>query len=120
MAKRDRRGAEKRGRYAEALSVLWLRLKGYSILATRLKLAVGEIDIIAQRGNVLAFIEVKFRTELATAQTAVTGKSWARIARAADVWTARHPSLSQLDWRYDLIAWSRRTWPRHYRDYWRP
>ncbi|MEO1305239.1 MAG: YraN family protein, partial [Pseudomonadota bacterium] len=46
MANRDRRGAERRGRRAETIAGWWLRLKGYSILATRVRLPVGEIDLI--------------------------------------------------------------------------
>ena len=43
----DRRRAERLGRIAEWLCCLVLWLKGYRILATRLRLPMGEIDIIA-------------------------------------------------------------------------
>ncbi len=49
----SRKRAEKAGRRAEMLCALFLRLKGYRILATRHKSPVGEIDIIARRGKVL-------------------------------------------------------------------
>lgn len=120
MSDRDRRGAERRGRHAETLAAWWLRLKGYSIVETRLRLSVGEIDLIARRGRVLAFVEVKQRARLVDSQQAVTHASWRRIAHAAEVWAARHPQVSALDWRYDLVAITPRTWPRHYEDYWRP
>ena len=120
MADRDRRGAERRGRYAETLAAWWLRCKGYSVLAQRVRLPVGEIDLIAQRGAVLAFVEVKQRRRLKDAQSAVSLKNWSRIARAADMWTARKPQLSRLDWRYDLITIVPFDRPRHFRDYWRP
>ncbi len=120
MAERDRRGAEKRGRIAEAFAVLWLRAKGYSILAQRFKRPSGEIDIIAKRQNVLAFIEVKQRSEIVLAQTSVTERSWQRIARTAELWAAAQPALRRLDWRFDLIAISMTSAPKHFRDYWRP
>lgn len=120
MADRDRRGAEKRGRTAETIAVVWLRLKGYSILAQRFKRASGEIDIIAKRGQILAFIEVKQRSNVALAQTAVTERSWQRIARTAELWAATRPNLRTLDWRFDLIAVSASNTPKHFRDYWRP
>ena len=120
MANRDRRGAERRGRYAETLAAWWLRLKGYTILATRARLPVGEIDLIAQRGSVLAFVEVKQRKRLADAQTAVSYTNWQRIARAAEIWAGRNPQRAQLDWRYDLITIVPFDRPRHFRDYWRP
>lgn len=120
MASPARRRAERRGRRAELLAALWLRAKGYSILAHRVKLPVGEIDLIAKRGDTLAFVEVKQRQTLSRAKGAVPVGAWRRIARAADSWTSRDPRLQQLDWRYDLVAitpWSR---PKHYKDYWRP
>lgn len=47
MVSRKRQRAERRGRRAESRAALWLQLKGYSILARRVKLPVGEIDLIA-------------------------------------------------------------------------
>jgi len=120
MASRDRRGAEKRGRTAETIAVFWLRLKGYSILDQRFKRSSGEIDIIAKRGKTLAFIEVKQRANVSLAQIAVTERSWQRIARTAELWTATRPTCRALDWRFDLIAISMSNPPKHFRDYWRP
>ena len=115
-----RRGAERRGRRAEILAAWWLRLHAYSILEMRFKCPLGEIDIVARRGNMLVFVEVKQRPTLAVAETAVPDQAWLRIARAADAWIARHSSLQSLNRRYDLIAIAPRHWPKHCRDYWRP
>ena len=120
MADRDRRGAEKRGRTAEFYAVWWLRLKGYAILDKRFKRPSGEIDIIAKRGRILAFIEVKQRPEISDAQSAVTEKSWQRISRTAELWAAKRPAAQSMDWRFDLIAISPARSPKHFRDYWRP
>lgn len=120
MPDRDRRGAEKRGRTAETLAVFWLRLKGYSVLERRYKRPIGEVDIIAKRGKTLAFIEVKQRRSIELAQTAVTERAWQRIARAAEIWAAANPTSKSLDWRFDLIAISTTSSPKHFRDYWRP
>ena len=120
MANRDRRGAERRGRRAEIIATWWLRLKGYAILETRARLPVGEIDIVARRGAILAFIEVKQRGDLTQARGAVSPENWQRIAHAAEIWTARHPKLNHLDWRYDLIAIVPGRWPTHELDDWRP
>ena len=120
MANRDRRGAERRGRRAELYASLWLRLKGYTILETRFKRRVGEIDLIAQRGSTLAFIEVKQRPSHHIAMSAVSQRNWQRIAMAAEIWASRHPQLADLNWRYDLVAITPRSFPKHYRDFWRP
>ena len=120
MANRDRRGAERRGRRAERYAALWLQLRGYKLLERRFKCHVGEVDLIMKRGRTLAFVEVKQRQRLSQAQTAVTPKNWRRIAMAAEVWAAQHPHGATLDWRYDLVAITPRSFPKHYRDFWRP
>lgn len=120
MASRDRRGAERRGRRAEKTAIWWLRLKGYSILATRFKRPIGEIDIIARRGQTLAFIEVKQRMTLERAQSAVPDQAWRRMVRTADAWASTQRRARSLNWRYDLIAIVPKRLPKHFRDYWRP
>ncbi len=53
-----RQQAERGGRRAESLAALWLQLKGWQILARRARTPVGEVDLIARRGRLLAFVEV--------------------------------------------------------------
>ena len=55
-AARSRRGLAARlsGRRAEVIAALWLMLKGYRILGFRLKTPQAEIDLLAQRGTILA------------------------------------------------------------------
>ncbi len=116
----SRQRAERRGRRAETIAAIFLRLKGYRILATRVRTPVGEIDLIAQRGNTVAFIEVKQRSNIALAQTAVPNRNWQRIANAAANWMAKQSRFSDQDWRYDLIAIAPWKWPVHSTDFWRP
>ncbi len=120
MARRPRQQAERRGRLAEHYAATWLQLKAYSILATRVKLPIGEIDLIARKGETLAFIEVKQRQTLELAQSAVPETGWRRISRAAEVWAGRQAQLQNLEWRYDLVAITPWALPRHFPDYWRP
>lgn len=56
-----RQQAEKRGRQAERLAGWWLRLKGWQIVGRRLRTPAGEVDLVARRGSMLAFVEVKAR-----------------------------------------------------------
>ena len=100
--------------------MLWLRLKGYRILARNFRVPVGEIDVIAGRGRILALVEVKARADLATALAAVAPRQWQRIARAATWFAAADRRAADRDWRFDLMvirAWRR---PRHLVDAWRP
>ena len=57
----ERRAAHGQGMLAERVAILLLRLKFYSILARRYAIRGGEIDIIARRGDTIAFVEVKAR-----------------------------------------------------------
>jgi putative endonuclease len=115
-----RRAALQRGRFAETLAVWWLRLKGYRILGRDLRLGVGEIDILARRGRLLVAIEVKHRPDLLTAGEAIDRRSRERIARALSRWLAQHPSLADLDLRFDAVLMIPGHWPRHLPDAWRP
>jgi putative endonuclease len=115
-----RRAALQRGRRAETLAVWWLRLKGYRILGRDLRFGVGEIDILARRGNLLVAIEVKYRPDLLLAGEAIDRRSRERIARALSRWLAQHPRLSDLDIRFDAILMMPRRWPLHLPDAWRP
>ncbi|MEL8054969.1 MAG: YraN family protein [Pseudomonadota bacterium] len=116
----SRQQAEARGRRAETFAALFLQAKFYTILDRRVRLPVGEIDLIAKRGSVLAFVEVKQRASLEKCQTAVSLQSWRRISNAASAWTSQKPHLANCDWRYDLIAVTPRALPKHFKDFWRP
>ena len=115
----NRRRAEARGRWAEALAVLLLRLKGYRILARRLRLAAGEIDIVAARGSVVAFVEVKARADLASALESVSPRQRRRLQGAALQFVAGDPRQADRDLRFDLMLVAPGRWPRHVVDAWR-
>ena len=115
-----RRLAETRGRGAETAAALWLRLKGYRVLARRMKTPAGEIDLIAQRGRILAFVEVKARATADAGAEALRPRQRDRIARAAEAYVRSRPDLAGLDWRFDLIVVTGGWRPRHLTDAWRP
>jgi len=118
--RRERRRAERRGRWAETLSLWWLRLKGYRILARDFRTAVGEIDILARRGGTLAAVEVKARPDTAIAGEALLPRQRRRIERALAHFLARRPDLQGLALRFDVMLVTPRRLPRHLPDAWRP
>jgi putative endonuclease len=120
MARAERIAAERWGRVAERLAAIALQVKGYRILARRVRTSSGEIDLIARRGDTFAFIEVKARASVEDALDAVSDASWRRISDCAEVWAARHMPAGDLGWRYDLVAICPWKWPKHLRDAWRP
>lgn len=95
--------AERKGRWAEKLSRILLRLKGYRILAARYKTPVGEIDIIAKRGKILAVIEVKARSTQALALESLKIAQQQRIQRALAWFLSRNPKLASLQIRFDIM-----------------
>jgi putative endonuclease len=114
-----RKEREAWGRAAEHLAAWSLRMRGYRILARRFKTPVGEIDLIARRGRLIAFVEVKARADLEEALASLGPRQRERTARAAELFLLRHPDHAGCTLRFDLIAV--RPWraPHHLVDAWR-
>ncbi|MCT8990088.1 YraN family protein [Chelativorans sp. SCAU2101] len=110
---RRRRAAYRKGYRGEWLAALALMLKGYRIVARRFRTPLGEIDLIAKRGNLVAIVEVKARPTLEEAMEAVSPFAQRRIDAAADLWLARRPDYARLSLRYDLVAILPGRWPVH-------
>jgi putative endonuclease len=108
-----RRGAHLFGLEAETMAAWLLRLKGYSIVARRFTVSGGEIDLIARRGDAIAFVEVKARADLDAALIAISATKRRRIARAARVWLSRNPWAAGLTLRGDAVYVAPRRLPRH-------
>jgi putative endonuclease len=108
-----RQGAERYGRGAERWAEIYLRLKGYRVLARRYKTPVGEIDLIVRRGRVIAFVEVKARPDQDSGLYAISPTAQRRISRAAELWLAKHPDARAFDVRFDAIVIMRGKLPHH-------
>ena len=87
--------------------------KGYRILARRWASPLGEIDLIAVRGQRLAFIEVKQRPTLDEAHHAITDQQGRRVRDAADLWLARNKRYQDHDIHFDAVFVLPRRWPLH-------
>jgi putative endonuclease len=109
----ERVAAFRTGVSAEARAAALLIAKGYRILAKRFRTPHGEIDIIARRRNLVAFIEVKARSTLDDAAYAVTPRQQRRIIDAAQAWLMAHPDLAEFELRFDAILVAPRSLPRH-------
>lgn len=112
-ARDRRRRTHDAGQAAELLALILLTLKGYRVLARRFAVNGGEIDLVARRGNVVAFVEVKARPTVTAASEALSPRKQRRIEKAAAVWLARHPWAMRMTLRGDAILVLPRTWPRH-------
>ena len=91
------------GRFGEERAARYLRLRGYRIVETNFSCRSGEIDLIAQRGKYLAFVEVKLRknADFAAAREFVTAAKWQRIRTAAALWLSQHETVKQP--RFDVV-----------------
>lgn len=112
--------AQKRGLWAERLTRLYLRATGRRILAANFTTPVGEIDIIARRGDLISFVEVKARHNAATAAAAITTRQQHRIERAAEYFLMQNPTLQGCAIRFDVALVSGLFVLRYQADAWRP
>lgn len=112
-----RQAAERRGRFGETVAAWWLRLHGWQILAFRVKLRVGEVDLVAKRGRTVAFIEVKARRRKADLDTAIDVWRLRRVAAAANALQSRYAAKGE-DVRIDVILIAPFAMPRHIPNAW--
>lgn len=108
-----------KGRMAETMTGLYLRLCGYRILGRNVRTPLGEIDIIARRGHVLRFVEVKARPNLDTAMQAVTRRQQLRIINASQYFIGQRDDLNACEPRYDVALMIGTLRFRYLKDAWR-
>src|SRR5947209_7027498 len=113
IASPERVAAFRTGISAETRAAAFLMAKGYRILAKRYRTPHGEIDIVARRRNLIAFVEVKARATLDDAAFAVTPRQQQRIINAAQGWLVAHPEHAEFDLRFDAMLIAPRSLPRH-------
>lgn len=114
-----RQRAEQKGRDAEDEAAQWLSGQGWEILASRVRTPVGEIDLIARREGLIAFVEVKYRREAAELDHAIDMRRLARVAAAAEV-AAYDYATGGEDLRIDVILLAPGVPPRHIANAWQP
>ena len=93
------------GELGEELAVRELTARGYAILARRYRTRHGEIDLVAQDGRTIVFIEVKVRLsgEFGHAAEAVSPQKQRRLVSMAGDYLARH-QLGDRPCRFDVVA----------------
>ncbi len=109
----SKRRAYRRGHRGEWLAAVALTLKGFRVVARRYRTKLGEIDLIARRGDLVLIVEVKARPSLQEAMDAVGPQAMRRIEAATDLWLARQPDYARLSVRFDLVAILPGKWPVH-------
>lgn len=105
MAKSRTLSTHQKGKKAEGRAAAFLRLKGYRILERNYRVGQGEIDLIAAKGGLLVFVEVKARrgTAQGTPLEAVTSHKVRRLSAAAAHYLASRPP-GTASCRFDVIT----------------
>ncbi|WP_420406697.1 YraN family protein [Hoeflea sp.] len=111
-----KRRLERKGRRAEWLAALALSVRGYRIAALRYRTRSGEIDIVARKGDLVAFVEVKARRDPASGVDAVSYSAQHRIREAGRTFISEQRDSAQLSWRFDIVVVSPWRWPVHLED----
>jgi putative endonuclease len=101
------------GLRAEAFAALWLRAKGFKILARNFIASGGEIDLVARRLSLVVFVEVKARPDRDQARMAIDRQKIRRISRAARAWLAANPQAANCVLRGDAVLVASLQLPRH-------
>jgi putative endonuclease len=114
-----RQRAEREGRKGELAAELFLRAKGWSILARRRKTPLGEIDLVARRANTIAFVEVKWRKRAEDLALAIDEYRLRRVAAAVEA-VAHEYAGGGEDMRIDVILLAPGRLPHHIVNAWQP
>ena len=96
---------QQRGRAGERLACAHLRREGYAIHATNVRYPVGEVDIVAQDGETLCFVEVRLRggRQFGTALESITARKQQRCIQAAR-WYLKGKRSWTGPIRFDVLA----------------
>lgn len=114
-----RQEAEQRGRRGESFAAWWLRLRGWRIIGQRIKTPRGEIDLIARRGRLVAFVEVKWRSTPKQLDQSIDEYRLRRVAAAVEA--VAHKFMREGDTaRIDVMLLAPRHLPRHISNTWQP
>ena len=113
----QRQAADAEGRRGETYAANWLERRGWTILARRVKTSAGEIDLVARRPGLVAFVEVKVRKAEAELDFAVDEPRLARVAAAAELLIERYAEPGD-DIRVDVLLLAPGCLPRHIENAW--
>ena len=107
MVTGQKNGDQKRrlGRRGEDIAVGHLQRRGYVIVARNWRCPAGEIDIVAQEGETLAFVEVRTRRgeRFGTPEESITPDKQAKLVTLAETYL-QEEDLTDVAWRIDVVG----------------
>lgn len=105
MSEKTYRGRRRLGQWGESVAATHLEAKGYEIKARNWRCLRGEIDLVAQAGRILVFVEVKTRRsrQFGSPEEGVTPAKLRKLLEVAQHYLLAH-DLAEVEWRIDLVA----------------
>ncbi len=102
---KPRNARQQLGRRSEQLAARHLVSQGYTILDTNVRFPVGEIDLIAQDGQTLCFVEVRSTTtdQFGGALASITDRKRRHLIGAAQ-WYLQRIKRMPPEIRFDVVA----------------
>lgn len=100
----------RRGRAAEDLAVQHLEKRGLTVLARNVRCRGGEVDLVVSEGRVLAFVEVRLRSDndFGGAAASIDSAKQRRVVLAAQYWLAGDGRrYAQRPCRFDAVLMDR-------------
>jgi putative endonuclease len=93
------------GSLGERIAREHLKKSGYRIIETNFRCREGEIDIIAQEGGYLVFVEVRTKrsADFGTPEESLTSAKREKLVELANIYLQRHQIEASL-WRIDVVA----------------
>lgn len=106
------------GELGERVAARWLEGQGYTLLARRWRSGHRDVDLIASRDRVIAFVEVKTRValEFGDPVEAVHAQKRRSLGRSAREWLAKNGADAGMTYRFDVVGVllrDHRAWVRH-------
>lgn len=96
---------KKTGARGENIAADYLKKKGYRIRERNYRCRAGEIDIVAEKGDTLVFVEVRTKSDLSfgTPEESVTDSKKGKLVDLAHTYVGTHDGLPP-NWRIDVVA----------------
>jgi putative endonuclease len=93
------------GELGERIAARWLEHTGWQIVARRFRSGRRDIDLIAQQGDLIAFVEVKARSgdDFGDPVEAVNHRKQRELTKSAQTWIDRHGTAGET-YRFDVIG----------------
>ncbi len=103
---RTTRARKNLGESGERVAALYLQQRGYRIIERGFRTRAGEIDLVAQDADGLAFIEVRTRhgNGAGSPEESLTAQKRQKLLYVSNQYIASHPEYGDCPWRIDFVA----------------